>query len=79
MDEASVAGAFARAGDRCQCTSPNCPHPVADNVDTNAQPARCMIELQAQDPAGWQLFGDQLLCQPCYDRGSMSATVFPGT
>jgi hypothetical protein len=79
MDEAKVAAVFAQAGDRCQCTSPNCPHPVPASADTNAQPARCTIELQPHYAAQWQIFNAQLFCQACYDRQATSATLFPGT
>ncbi|MBC5825268.1 MAG: hypothetical protein GIW99_02495 [Candidatus Eremiobacteraeota bacterium] len=72
------ATALARAGNRCQCTSPVCPHPVDAQADTNASPARCMIELEPDNPDEWRLRGDVVLCQPCYDRLSISETVYTG-
>ncbi|MDQ2816675.1 MAG: hypothetical protein M3T49_00510 [Candidatus Eremiobacteraeota bacterium] len=74
-----VSSALARAANRCQCVSPVCPHPVDADADTNASPARCMVELDSGSPQDWQLHGDVVFCKPCYDRLALSETVFPGT
>ncbi len=69
---------FDVAVDRCQCVSPACPHPVAAELDTNAQPERCMTQLDHEDRSSWHIHRDALLCQPCYNRLSVTETVFPG-